>query len=335
MVGVIVAMVAAAAVTVGLASPSAALVGRNGALLVVGSATTSDCSPDPPSWPRARAADEPDCQGTYAKEAGLFLVGATGSPRRLAVNDGGFNDGAVSPDGRFVLFSRTDSYLHVVPSVGGSSTALREGGHRVIGCNVAWSPDGRRIAYENCGADSDCGAVCGFDAYIFTSPLIAPTLGLSSSRWLRAGQHPAWSVRGRIAYDGDGQLYSVRANGGDRVALPVVARSRGLRAYDPDWSPAGDRLTFIVERVGDQLEPGTAVFTSTATGREVHQLTPFINGGGPEQPIWSPDGRWIAFSDGSDVRAVPARATVVVPRSHFRLVVRDVDELKDWQPLSR
>ncbi|MCI0581563.1 MAG: S9 family peptidase, partial [Chloroflexi bacterium] len=117
-----------------------------------------------------------------------------------------------------------------------------------------------------------------------------------------------------------GQLYVVPADGGEAVRL--TEQRHGVSS--PAWSPDGTRLSFV-SRVGGWEEPkdedererskpprtidvlkyksnGTGfiydrprqVFVVGADGQPARQLTdgPFDH----QYPVWSPDGRWLAFA---------------------------------------
>ncbi len=56
----------------------------------------------------------------------------------------------------------------------------------------------------------------------------------------------------------------------------------------PAWSPKGDKIAFVCRADG-----GFQLFLADADGGNPIQLT---SGGDNEDPTWSPDGRYLAFS---------------------------------------
>jgi dipeptidyl aminopeptidase/acylaminoacyl peptidase len=83
---------------------------------------------------------------------------------------------------------------------------------------------------------------------------------------------------------------SALAAGGGRVASAVADWTYDC-AQDPAWSPDGTHIAFA-----DNLnKPASQIFTMTADGRDLHQLTHTTEGGGAADPSYSPDGSQIAF----------------------------------------
>ena len=111
-------------------------------------------------------------------------------------------------------------------------------------------------------------------------------LALSIVPGARADIDPLAVPTGRLVVtlpvDGVRQLFTVEADGSDRVQLT----SGPDIAYNPAWSPGGSRIAFA--RSG-------AIWTVPATGGEPTQVVAPPADGGSYGPSWSPDGSSIAF----------------------------------------
>ncbi|HEX6702015.1 MAG TPA: hypothetical protein VF101_14910 [Gaiellaceae bacterium] len=139
---------------------------------------------------------------------------------------------------------------------------------------LAWSPDGRRLAFLLTSArGTELGVVAPDGA---------------GKRVLARGvtDGPTWSPDGRlIAFAAKG-LYVVRASGGP------VRRVTSRAAEAPDWSPDGSHIAFLVD---DSTSDGYALLSVDPNGRHLKRLAGNVS----SVPSWSPDGQRIAFSTGA------------------------------------
>jgi Tol biopolymer transport system component len=119
-----------------------------------------------------------------------------------------------------------------------------------------------------------------------------------------------WSPDGRwIAYQREGgpgpfdDIFKIRANGKDKTYLSASCIDSCKADNTPFWSPDGTLISFTrffttCPRTG--FCGFTAIFTMRTDGSDLHQVTqvgttPDQRGYEDYSPIWSPDGRWIAF----------------------------------------
>lgn len=154
----------------------------------------------------------------------------------------------------------------------------------------SWYPDGQRIL-ETVSDDNTLRSVdirTGVVVKITTTPALM--IGMASvspnGKWIAA----AAQLR-------EGRPYDQRANqiwiiGGDGHAHPLIANPHQGRA--PTWSPDGSKIVFESNQ-GSPRPTFYATFIANVDGSGLKQLTPFDRN--TQHPVFSPDGKWIAFSE--------------------------------------
>jgi TolB protein len=228
--------------------------------------------------------------------------------------------------GRLLLNGAAGSEVHIF--------AVRPGGSGEVdltpdadGFAGRWSPDRSRIVFETTRSGRSEVFVMNAD-------------GTHRTR-LAAGHSPAWSPDGgRIAFISGGGLIIMYVDGSDRRALPT-----GREPDSPSWSPDGRVIAFTQLNVG---RCGLIVF-DVHCARDIHVLN--VDGSGDRavtqaqgaaafdsDPVWSPDGRTIAFwraafgRFGGDLYLVAPDGTGLVQLT----ATADVDEgFPVWSPDGR
>lgn len=269
-----IACVCAASVWVLPATSGAALPGRNGSIAF----GTADV---------AYLGSDEEAYDIYTVETGV--VDANGRHRRIVARGG---DSAFSPHGRLLAFSSRGIIIR--RSDGSKVARLTRAPDRF----PTWSPSGRRLAFarqlatpegycEWTGSREvryDTSEPC--PARLYTIRRDGRDLRVLSKR----GWNPSWSSQHEIAYEGpDGAIWA--SNGRGTEVRRVVESGA-----DPDWSPRGDRITFVRQRDGRSglfvvNRDGTGLLRLYGTGS--HSL---------HSPAWSPDGRKIAFVQDEGLR---------------------------------
>ena len=195
----------------------------------------------------------------------------------------------IGPDGRRVAFVRSwpgdddkPSALHVLSIDGGTPRRLKAGKHGGIG-EIAWSPDGSRIAFT-AEVDPPRWIVGSIGARVTAkdddSPL-ARHITRTDWRWDEEGHLDRWS-----------HLWIVDL---ERGAVPRQVTSGDWGVADIAWHPDGRTIAFSSDHGAEaDLEPRTTIWSidvdaATAEPREL--LAP---GGWANHPSFSPDGRWVA-----------------------------------------
>lgn len=193
-----------------------------------------------------------------------------------------------SPSGKELVYESTDDVIWVARSDGKGRPRRLTEGHAPM-----WSPDGAWVSY--------------FDGRPNRTDVFK--ISVRSLQRVRLTSHrgfdhsPQWSPDGKkIAFiserDRNTELYVVRATGS---GLTRLTRDRA-----PDeafaWAPRGRRIVYVSYRDGaDPLSLGIGNAeirtVDTRTGR-VRNLT--SNSVWDGDPSWSPDGRWIVFTQRTD-----------------------------------
>jgi Tol biopolymer transport system component len=200
---------------------------------------------------------------------------------------------------------------------------------RVLGCtfptDVAWAPDGVRLAYS-CQLQGGRSGIFVIDAD--GSHRISVRTGLPNAlepTWSPDGRRIAFAtapVTGSGANGTTSQVFVVDLDGTRRT---LIAR----HATAPAWSPNGRTIAYW--ELGDC---GGGIRLATPSGRNV---TPLMASGcnaigSPGMPVWSPDGRKLAIGTTYGVDVVNADG------SHDRQVLRENgrgafgDSRPNWGP---
>ncbi|MBM3976256.1 MAG: S9 family peptidase [Planctomycetes bacterium] len=226
----------------------------------------------------------------------LWLVNSDGSGLRQLTASGN-NDGepSFSPDGRTLLFvsSRSGgSQLWTLALDGGEPRQLTKFEPGLSG--PVWSPDGRWIAcatevWPECSIDAECNAKADADKD-------ADKLEVYTSEELLYRHWTAWEDGKRthiVLVDAKSGAVARDLTPGDFDAPPFSLG--GDRGYA--FSPDGSEVCFVSNRDANPAFSTNADLWTVAVesdGRAPRNLTN-SNGGYDGAPLYSPDGRWIAF----------------------------------------
>jgi TolB protein len=238
----------------------------------------------------------------------LVLDAASGQSGALYEGSGTVLWGAWSPDGSrvaYILQAPGPRFEIVVADADGSDPVMivEERDTGAVGpdlINLAWSPDGSRIAYSGRTlrrgvanrtifiVDADGGGrptvLDGHWEWVSWSP--------DGQQLLLSGFPDAGAEAARF------DLYTVRRDGSDLVQLTDDETGE----HSPSWSPDGSRILFSDGGDNDQ-----DVYVMDADGSGVRRLTDWH--GFDLLPVWSPDGGWIAFA--SDRGATPSQQEAI------------------------
>jgi eukaryotic-like serine/threonine-protein kinase len=246
-------------------------------------------------WP----AWTPDDQRlVFVSPRGVEVVPALGGEPRLLVAGTGLARGVtVSPDGRSFAFVRHDS-IYARPLGGGDERALAAGAELH---SLAWSPDGRWIAF-----------VSGNIQYVSTTGIgignIAPSsvhlvaasggLPIRISDQQSLNVSPAWASDRLLLYvsnrEGGRDVYQVRLTGSGSPAGAPLRVTTGLNPHGIAVSLDGRRLAYSAFTETSNVWSAPI---PTSGALSVSQAQPVTVGNQTIENVGvSTDGRWIAYS---------------------------------------
>jgi Tol biopolymer transport system component len=209
----------------------------------------------------------------------------------------------------------------------------------------AWSRDSSRIAFSKFDAFSQFWAT-------ELRSINSDGTGLTTIREVTLGQisYPDWSpVRDEIAYVDDGNVCGTgggwfrTCNAQIWIITPDGTRIRKLgddkgNDYEPSWSPDGTKIAFTSSR-----DRPTPEFCSSFTCGDIYMMNADGTGpitrltdspGGNTSPVWSPNGKMIAFvsaRDGkSEIYVMNADGS---GQTNLTNTPNKYEGEPDWQPL--
>ncbi len=279
----------------------------------------------------------------------IFVMDADGSNVRQLTHVGRSEvasiDAEWSPDRKRIAFwsNRTGPWddLYMMDADGENVRQLTDT-PEVSEHDAAWSPDGRHIAYS--AQPRSPMAADGTRQDRQPAHIWIIDVDGSNARALTSGSSrnisPAWSPDGStIAFvsdrhaefdinlmgtdDGDLEIYLMERDGSDIRRLTKDAAT----ALNPAWSPHGQWIAFQTNRDGN-----SKIYVMNADGNNQRRLTsdPRRADG---RPIWSPDGREIAFNCGPESQYQKFEICVIrADGSRFRILTDNevFDGHPDW-----
>lgn len=239
----------------------------------------------------------------------IYTMTSSGTDERQLVNCGpGECYPTWSPDGTKILFQKEYDGIGIYVMNGDGSDVRRLSPVPSLDVRPSWSPDGTRIIFSRVLAPPVNGGIpdTEIDSMNVSGNDVRTLLPADNTFNIEA----RWSPRGgKIAFmsgrDRSQQIYVMNANGSDVKMIT----SQGANG-DPFWSPDGSRISFGSNRQGGGK---LNVFTMSADGSDVRQVTNFLPPYEAGDTSWSPNGQKIVFEldKGGDGQSNPGASAQV------------------------
>lgn len=203
--------------------------------------------------------------------------------------------------------------------------------------NPQWSPEGDVIAFMYDGAIytvTSYGSVLQF--------VDGPASGDEKHRYYKNGYAIAPSISpdgSRIAYASFNGKWEIVTSALDGTERRKITRTSGSSVFylNPTWSPDGTQIAVVSNLILDEFRRGEealvapTILTMTADGSDVRSVAPTIRAT-LSAPVWSPDGRSLAFIAAGLGRDFGILYTAKTDGSSLSRIGESIDGPPSWSP---
>jgi Tol biopolymer transport system component len=237
----------------------------------------------------------------------IYTMNPNGTDRKMLTNNQAYDTSpAYSPNGKEIAFvsqreGQESGKVYTMNAKDG--TGQRNLSGSTDGIDPAYSPNGERIAFVGQGENEDILVMSAKDGSAQKNLTNTPPVNGYEVRERDPAYSPdgTWIVFYKETFrPHDVDLYKMNANRtGAKPAIEQITDYPG-KEYSPDWSPNGQKIVFYQ----DTRTKGLRIFTIRPDGTD-RQL--IVQDG--KDPVFSPDGRKIAFTRDGNVYTVNADGT--------------------------